>query len=254
MFDIEKIRKKMTRTEFINEGSCPSEYGLINKFDECSSISYHNCCKCREAAAKDIIFKDDVKPRKRIDKKYYEFECIKDYYTTIQTKVFSKGRIYKAVRYDDGFSFVNSDINNGVEVPVLNHLMEEFFREKTKEELKKYAGWEIVKMIAEKQLKEGTKVIWHQKTNTSQTYFILRGDGCLYSAKYHKEAGISFFINAVGHNIKGYFTIEQKEYLTFDEARNIGIPKHKYFGYSIASEISMQEFLQEMDKKVWYVE
>jgi hypothetical protein len=106
-------------------------------------------------------------------------------------------------------------------------------------------------MIAEKQLKEGTKVIWHQKTNTSQTYFILRGDGCLYSAKYHKEAGISFFVNAVGHNIKGYFTIEE-EYMTFIEAKKLGTPKHKDKGYSY-QDYKVSEFINEMDKKVWYV-
>ena len=181
--DIDKIRKKMTRENFLIYGSCPCNYGLeeIHR-NKCSfkGVSTIEFIECKKNAIKNIKFKDD------------------------------------------------------------------------EEEPKKYAGWEIVKMIVEKQLKEGTRVIWNQETNTEQVCFTLAHDGCLYSAKYYTEAGISFFVNAVGHDINGYFTIEEKEYMTFKEAQKLGTPKHKTLGYSY-QDYKVREFIENMDRKVWYI-
>jgi len=91
-----------------------------------------------------------------------------------------------------------------------------------KELLKKsntYTGWQILKMIDEGQLKEDMKIIWHNGEDIHREEFVLRNDRCLYSTKYHKEANISYFIHAIG---QGYFTIKEKEYVKFDEARNSG--------------------------------
>lgn len=192
MFDIDEIRKKMTRAEFINEGSCPSDYGLINRFDECSSISFHNCCKCREKAIKDIKFKDD-------------------------------------------------------DIELERKLMEKTLEEAMNREIKKYAGWEIAKMIAEKQLKDEMKFIWHGNLiNNEITFNVYRG--LLIHEDSKRMMEVQFLISNLD---TGYFTIE-KQYLTFIEAKRQGTPKHKDKGYSY-QDYKVSEFINEMDKKVWYI-
>ncbi|NFO31457.1 hypothetical protein FDB41_15095 [Clostridium botulinum] len=64
--DIEKLRKEMTREEFLNDRSltnnegCPNEYEL-KEYEPCKGIM---CKECWRNAVKDIKFKDDMEDKK----------------------------------------------------------------------------------------------------------------------------------------------------------------------------------------------
>ncbi|KIL06932.1 hypothetical protein SR42_15320 [Clostridium botulinum] len=64
--DIEKLRKEMTREEFLNDRSltnnegCPNEYEL-KEYEPCKGIT---CKECWRNAVKDIKFKDDIEVKK----------------------------------------------------------------------------------------------------------------------------------------------------------------------------------------------
>lgn len=114
------------------------------------------------------------------------------------------------------------------------------------QEPKKYAGWEMAKMMAEKQLKDGTKIVWHNNSTDKQTVFIMYNHFLTYEES--KDAIEIFYLT---HDINiGYFTIE--EYMTFNEAKKLGTPRHKDKGYSY-QDYKVSEFINEIDKKVWYV-
>lgn len=50
------------------------------------------------------------------------------------------------------------------------------------------------------------------------------------------------------------FALMKDYYMTFEEARKIGIPKHKEFENREVIKTTIDELINELDKKVWYVE
>ncbi|NFE85320.1 hypothetical protein FC754_14475 [Clostridium botulinum] len=68
--DIEKLRKEMTREEFLkyereNNEQCPSDFGLKDIYcSEKDCIFNFECEKCWEKSAENIKFKDDMEDKK----------------------------------------------------------------------------------------------------------------------------------------------------------------------------------------------
>ncbi|NFI57000.1 hypothetical protein FDA48_11710 [Clostridium botulinum] len=105
--DIEKLRKEMTREEFLNDRSltnnkgCPNEYGL-KKYEPCTGIT---CKECWKNAVKNIKFKDDMEDKK-LSKELNILQAIE----------MPIGTEFEVV-YEDGFVF-----NNGNIVKIINGL------------------------------------------------------------------------------------------------------------------------------------
>lgn len=123
-------------------------------------------------------------------------------------------------------------------------LMKETLKEAMNREIKKYEGWKIIKMLDEGKLDDEITIVWHG--NKTQERFKVKA-GCLYHDTSRLVADMSWFVRLKNSS---YFTIE--EYMTFIEAKKLGTPKHKDKGYSY-QDYKVSEFINEMDKKVWYV-
>lgn len=78
-------------------------------------------------------------------------------------------------------------------------------------------------------------------------YTFIREDGRSYVVGGYIEPTINILITE-------NFTIEKKkEYMTFDEAKKKGIPKHKDFT-SNKGTMTIETFIKEVDEKVWEVQ
>jgi len=99
----------------------------------------------------------------------------------------------------------------------------------------KYKLWEILKMIDDKEIND-TDIITDNTGLKLEIEYIENGN---YDFKYLLDAS---------------FTINKREYLTFYEARKLGIPSHKDLNNFIDAKLwSQKELVKEMDKKVWEV-
>lgn len=99
------------------------------------------------------------------------------------------------------------------------------------EESKTYKGWEILKMIDEGKLKDIDLI---RKQSTGADYDV--------KGIKHKAYAANLFIGNT-------FTIKEKEYMTFYEAKKLGVPHHKdHVNNYIA--MTIEDFIKEVDKKV----
>lgn len=123
-----------------------------------------------------------------------------------------------------------------------------------------YIGWEIAKMIAEKQLKEGIKFIWHGNLIDNEIIFKVHR-GLLVREDSKRMMEVQFLINNLD---TGYFTIKEKEYVSFDEARKSG-KRFKYKEWNTYEDLlrvlwyllykhSNEEANNMLDEKAWEVE
>lgn len=122
-----------------------------------------------------------------------------------------------------------------------------------KEEPKLYYGDEILKMIREGKIKEGQNFYIYyngQKLNNNIVDVItFDGSNLVYNLL---PTLVTLDIQDI---LKYQFQFAKKEYITFDEARKLGIPKHREYGYDYLNDtFSIERFIKEMDEKLWEVE
>lgn len=114
------------------------------------------------------------------------------------------------------------------------------------EKPKTYKGWEILKMIDEGNLKEGDKII----SDADIVYIVDH----FTNQRYLNSTNSNRILTPLALQLRT-FTIKEKEYMTFDEARKLGIPKHKNLGFTLSgTNYGMQQFIRDMDMKLWEVE
>lgn len=124
-----------------------------------------------------------------------------------------------------------------------------------------YVGWQIAKMMAEKQLKNGMKLIWHGNLIDNEIIFDIIHGGHVIRQDSKQMMEVQFLINNLD---TGYFTIKEKEYITFDAARKSG-KKFKYKEWDTYEDLlrvlwyllyrhSNEEANNMLDEKAWEVE
>jgi hypothetical protein len=69
--------------------------------------------------------------------------------------------------------------------------------------MKEYKGWEIVKLISEKKIKEGTKIIKHYDNNFPDDKVFIIGENTVNYEDGRTDVNCSYLSN------RGYFTIEE---------------------------------------------
>jgi len=98
-----------------------------------------------------------------------------------------------------------------------------------------YRFWQIMQMIHEGNLKDEDIIT---EIHYGDNYKI---------ENLLNDCTIKNFINSL-------FTIKEKEYLTFNEAKKLGTPSHKEFGDYLHEDFyCIKDLITEMDKKVWEV-
>lgn len=194
--------------------------------------------------------------------KIIEVKCIENLYIGTQ-KVFTKNNIYIAKQYNDTIAYkylLVNDLNEQHFVTGNIDLWHKCFKEiKNKLKLEdqlmdiekpQYTYQEVIDIIQE-----------------GETYVHVLGNSSI--KKITKKAYSIDFDIYKGNipimifNSARFQKLKEKEYMTFDEARKLGIPKHKDYGYTPIHDVrpipggvrdAMQNFIDEMDKKVWEVE
>lgn len=247
--NIHKVRKTMTRDEFLNSFSkvrfwtlqindklyeCPKELEIENKYDDVGQCG--SCRECWTNSIKDIKFKGEESMSLTIEQVKKSPEGTKFIAKCSGKECLVQIKGEKLVKENDR-TYCN--LNDEEEIKYIENI-------RLVEEKRTYKGWEILKMIDEGKLKEGDEYIRLEYKKDNEDLMPIM----------HFSAGKDKVTPGVQSLLRDVFIIKEKEpvYMTFDEARKLGIPKHKdiNIGYDYGK-FSANDFVKMMDQKVWEV-
>lgn len=236
--NIKEIRETMTREEFLNSFSkvrfwtlqindklyeCPKELEIENKYDDVGQCG--SCRECWTNSIKDIKFKGEESMNLTI-------EQVKK--SPDGTKFIAQCSGNESLVYIKGDELLKENnhiychLNDEEEIKHIENI-------RFAEQKKTYKDWEILKMVREGRLKNGDKF----KRVNGDMFTV----GDYITPNWFSE-------------IEFEYELIEKEpiYMIFDEARKLGIPKHKdiNIGYDYGK-ISANDFVKMMDQKVWEV-
>lgn len=157
-------------------------------------------------------------------------KCIKDIRNGLGELLFKKDNIYEVIWDKEKLYRIKNELGSNFDYGKSSFTVIE-------DRPKEYFGDEVLIMIRSGELKVGDK--------------------------YKRICdNMIFKIGSIEPNIqslaKDKFTILEREYMIFNEARKYGTPKHKDYGFYYLSETwiddAARKFVREMDIPIWYVE
>ena len=277
---INEIAKKMTREEFLSyikyEELCPSAFGRKD-LDMCAFGAVDNkvCKNCITRMIENIKFKgeDDMAINQELWNEFLngkiavncqtgdEIYSFLDYCNNQNLKWYNGNTAKEALCYDhksltcykfdtNGLQYSNTYYYKNKNIKIITY--QQLITSTENKKIKLYYGDEILTMIRKGEIKRGQKfnIYYNGKKIIGQ---IFKWNGI---ELYNKPDGdnLNLKIQDIVNN-QLQFQIIEKEYMTFDEARKLGKPRHKIYGYDyLNSKFAIEQFINEIDKKVWEVE